>query len=181
MITHLRRYYEYQWAHHKGGNENTLLNDLPMHFKLKIFRHVIRDLIDRVPLFRYCSPALRNELLAALKPQTYAPGVHIAREGEIGKEIFILSSGNAEITSNSGQIKHGIVEDGDYFGDLSLLLNEKRTASVIALTYCEIFVLFRDDFNRIKNEYSELTEVLQRAASEKTGKTFTLVLDGVTL
>lgn len=181
IISHLRHYYEYQWAHHKGDNETALLNDLPVQFKLKILRHVLKDLVERVPLFRYCSPTLRNELLTALKPETYAPGVHIAREGEIGKEIFFLSSGKAEITSKGGQIQHGIIQDGDYFGDLSLLLNEKRTASVVALAYCEIFVLFRDDFNRIKNEYSELAKVLKMSASERKSQVSVLVLDGVTL
>ncbi|MDM8538809.1 ion transporter, partial [Desulfobacterales bacterium HSG17] len=181
LILQLRRYYEYQWDIHKGGKENELLDDLPVQFRLKILRHLIRELIEQVPLFKYCSPALRNELLTALKPQTYAPGIYIAREGETGKELFFISTGQAEITSDKGQKKYGFFESGDYFGDLSLILNEKRTASVIAVSYCETFVLNRDDFIRIKKEYSELSEVLKKTASEKTDKISALILDGVTL
>lgn len=44
-------------------------------------------LLEKVPLFKYCSPVLRNVLLLALKPQTYAPGVLIARAGETGTEF----------------------------------------------------------------------------------------------
>ena len=76
---------------------------------------------------------------------------------------------------------YGKLEDGDYFGDLSLILGEKRTASVRALTYCEIFVLSRDDFNRIKNEYPEFRDVLTKMSSEKVDKISAHILDGVTL
>jgi voltage-gated potassium channel len=177
----VRNYYEYLWAHHRGVKEDALFDDLPVQFRLDILRYLTRDLLDSVPLFRYCSPALRNALLMALKPQTFAPDVYIARQGELGKEIFFLSRGKVEIISNGGKNKHGHLEGGDYFGDLSLILGEKRTASVRALTYCEIFILNRNDFNRIKNEYSEFRDILTKTSAEKTDKISTLIMEGVTL
>jgi voltage-gated potassium channel len=117
----------------------------------------------------------------ALKPQTFAPDVYIARQGELGKEIYFLSRGKVEIISDDGKNKHGYLESGDYFGDLSLILGEKRTASVRALTYCEIFILNRNDFNRIKNEYSEFRDILTKTSAEKTDKISTLIMDGITL
>jgi voltage-gated potassium channel len=72
-------------------------------------------------------------LLIALKPQTFAPEEYIVREGEIGKEIYFISQGKAEIIYNEGEKSHSTLEDGDYFGIMSLILNEKRTASVKAL------------------------------------------------
>ena len=74
-----------------------------------------------------------------------------------------------------------MLKDGDYFGDLSLILGEKRTASVKALSYCEIFILTREDFNRIRKEYPEFRDVLKKMSSEKTEKISELVLDGVVL
>jgi voltage-gated potassium channel len=177
----VRNYYEYLWAHHRGVKEDTLFDDLPVQFRLDILRYLTRDLLDRVPLFRYCSPALRNALLMALKPQTFAPDVYIARQGELGKEIYFLSRGKVEIISGDGKNKHGYLESGDYFGDLSLILGEKRTASVRALTYCEIFILNRSDFNRIKNEYSEFRDILTKTSAQKTDKISTLIMDGITL
>ena len=177
----VRNYYEYLWAQHRGVKEDTLFDDLPMQFRLDILRNLTRDLLDSVPLFRHCSPALRNALLSALKPQTYAPDVYIARQGELGKEIYFLSRGKAEITSDKGKIKHGYLESGDYFGDLSLILGEKRTASVKALSYCEIFILNRSDFNRIMNEYSEFRDILIKTSAEKADKISDLVIDGITL
>lgn len=179
--TQVRNYYEYLWAHHKGMKEDTLFDDLPVQFRLGILQHLARKLIDKVPLFKFCSPVLRNSLLTALQPQTFAPDVYITREGEIGKEIFFLSRGTVEITSDNGKRKHGKLEDGDYFGDLSLIFGEKRMASVKAITFCEIFVLHRNDFNRIRNEYSEFRDVLKKTSSERKDKISALVMDGVTL
>jgi voltage-gated potassium channel len=164
-----------------GVKEDTLFDDLPTPFRLDILRYVTRDLIEKVPLFKYCSPALRDVLLMALKPRTFAPDGYIVREGEVGKEIYFISRGKVEITTHEGQNSHGTLEGGDYFGDLSLILREKRTASVRALTYCEIFMLGRDDFNRIKDEYQEFRDILTKMSSEKTDKISTLIMDGITL
>jgi hypothetical protein len=177
----VRNYYEYLWAHHRGVKEEALFEDLPPSFRLNLLLHLTRDLLEKVPLFKYCSPILRNILLMSLKPQTYAPGVLIAREGEMGKEIYFLSHGKVEIVSEDGKKDYGTLEDGDYFGDLSLILKERRTASVRALTYCEIFVLGQKDFNHIRAEYPELREVLKQVSSEKTEKVVNLLLKGVTL
>ncbi len=177
----VRNYYEYQWARRRGLKEDALLDDLPVPFRLDILRHLTRELLEKVPLFKYCSPALRNVLLMALKAQTYAPEGYIVREGEFGKEIYFISQGEVEIISNEGENNHGTLGDGDYFGDLSLILREKRTASVRALTYCEIFILTKGEFDRIKSEYPEITDVLKKMSSEKTEKISALVMQGVIL
>jgi voltage-gated potassium channel len=177
----VRNYYEYLWAHHRGQREDTLFDDLPTPFRVDILRYVTRELLEKVPLFKYCSPALRDVLLTALKPRTFAPEGYIVREGEVGKEIYFISRGRVEITTNDGQTQHGTLKGGDYFGDLSLILREKRTASVRALTYCEVFKLGRTDFNRIKDEYAEFRDVLTKMSSEKKDKVSAHVLGGVIL
>lgn len=177
----VRSYYEYLWAHHRGVKEDVLFDDLPGPLRLEVLLYLTRELLEKVPLFKYCSPTLRNVLLMALRPQTYAPEGYIAREGEIGKEIYFISRGSVEITSDEGKNTYGTLEGGDYFGDLSLILGEKRTGAVRALSYCEIFILTRDDFNRIKKEYPEFKDVLKKMSSEKTEKISALVLEGVIL
>ena len=177
----VRNYYDYIWTRYRGMNERDLLVDLPAPIRLEIILQLTRDLIDRVPLFRHCSSALRNVLLMSLKPQIHVPESYIVREGEIGRGIYFLSGGSAEILSDEGRRSHGTLSTGDHFGDLSLMLGEKRTASVKASTYCDLFVLEGREFNRIKGEYSELREVLKKVSSEKSEKMSALILDGVVL
>jgi hypothetical protein len=177
----VRNYYDHIWERFRGMNERNLLADLPAPIRLEIVLQLTRHLIDRVPLFRHCTPALRNVLLMSLKPQIYVPGNTIAREGEFGHGIYFLSGGSAEILSDEGRRVHGTLSAGDHYGDLSLMLGEKRTASVTASTYCDVFILEHEDFNRIKREYSELREVLKKVSSEKSEKMSSLILDGVVL
>ena len=76
--------------------------------------------------------------------------------------------------------KHG-PEQKKMEHDNSLLLNEKRTAAVKALTFCDIFLLGKRDFDRIREEYPELKEVLKKVSSERSENLSSLVLDGVVL
>ena len=177
----VQSYYDHIWSRFRGAPERDLLGDLPGPIRLEILLQLTKDVFENVPLFRHCSPALRNVLLLALSPQIHVPGSFIVRDGETGNEIYFISGGRVEIWSESGRRSHGTLEAGDHFGDLSLLLGEKRTASVQALTYCDLFVLDRMDFERIKAEYPEFREVLKKVSSARTEKVVSLLLDGVIL
>jgi len=177
----VRNYYDYRWAHHRGLEEQKIFNDLPDPLRLEVMMELTKGLLDKVPLFKYSSKNLKNVLLLALKAKTYDPNSLIVRSGEIVKEIFFISKGTMDIINGNGEEVHGIMAEGDYFGNLSIMLGEKRTASVRTTSFCETFVLFDDEFFRIKKEYPEFMEVMKKMSSEKTEKTIQLMLEGVIL
>ncbi len=177
----VRNYYEYRWEHHRGLEEQKIFNDLPDPLRLEVMMQLTKGLIDKVPLFKYSSENLKNVLLLALKAKTYDPNSLIVRSGEFAKEIFFISKGNMDIIDESGEKKYGSMTDGDYFGNLSIMLGEKRTASVRTTEFCETFVLYSEEFFRIKKEYPEFMDVMKKMSSEKTEKTVQLMLEGVIL
>ena len=182
LNSRVRDYYDYIWARSRGVlREDSFFDNLPEPLQLDVLLDLTRELLEKVPLFKYCSPALRNTLLMTLKAQTYAPDSCIVREGEVGKEIYFICSGEMEIMSDEGRKIHGTFETGDYFGHLSLVLGEKRTASVRTLSYCDVFILTKDNLDRIRNEYPEFRDVLKKMLSEKTEKTAELLLEGIAL
>jgi cAMP-dependent protein kinase regulator len=73
------------------------------------------------------------------------------------------------------------MRDGDYFGLMSLVLNEKCTATTMARAFTDLLVLSADDFERIKADYPELRDALSRASSQQTGHLSQLLLEGVVL
>ena len=117
----------------------------------------------------------------SLKQRTYGPGDTIVREGDAGSNIFFVSRGDAVITSGEEEAVRGGLGEGDYFGHLSLMLGERRTASVTAKSYCEIFILEDDDFNRIKGGYPEFREVLKKVSAERSGILAEHLMDGIVL
>ncbi|MCX6224964.1 MAG: ion transporter [Bacteroidia bacterium] len=177
----IRDYYEYLWGRYKGYRENVFFEDIPDSLRIEILIHLTKEFIDKAPVFKYCSLNLRNELLMAFNRQTFPPESFISREGDIGKAIYYIVQGKLQIISEKENKIHGILGEGDYFGDLSMILKEKKTASVKSITYCDVFVLDLNDFNRIKAEYPEFNEVLNKMSSEKVDKTITLVLDEIVL
>jgi hypothetical protein len=177
----VRNYYEYVWHHSRGLDKNDMLNDLPGPLRLEILLHLARKILDTVPLFKYCSPVLRNELLISLESRTYTPDSYIAREGEAGKAIYFITEGSVEITSEEGEKSWGTMSEGDYFGYMSIVLDERRTASIKTLTYCDLLILKVDDFNRIKSEFPEFNDVLKRVSAERTEKLSELIMEGIVL
>ena len=181
LIERLRNYYEYRWAHHRGLDEQFIFNDLPDPLHLEVMKQLTKDLLKNVPLFKYCSENLKNVLLLALKAKTYDPDSLIVRSGETAKEIIFISKGEVDIIDETNGKKYCSFTSGDYFGDLSIILGEKRTASAKSIEFCETFILFSEDFFRIKKEYPEFMTVMKKISSEKTEKTIQLLLQGVVL
>jgi hypothetical protein len=177
----VRRYYEYMWSRHRGVGERGLLADLPPSLRLSVLSELTRDLRGQVPLFRFAPSALRDELIVSLKPVVFPPGADIARAGEIGDGIYFVAAGVVEVLSPDDGSVQAVLEAGTYFGDLTLMLKERRTATVRSRGFTEMFQLTAADFERIRNSYPELRDVLTKASQERSGKMAELVMEGVVL
>jgi hypothetical protein len=181
LSARVRDYYEYLWARYRGFHEDELLRDLPVPMRLEVLRHVARDVLDHVPLYGQCPPPLQNELLLALQPQTVAPGSLIAREGEVGREIYFIAGGSVEIRSSDSAAPAAVLERGDCFGHLSLVLGERRTASVRSRDFCDLFVLHHAEFERIRSEYPEFRDALKRVGADRTEKVSAMLMEGIVI
>ena len=177
----VRNYYEYVWERYRGLDKNEMLNDLPGPLRLEILLHLASNILKTVPLFKHCSPPLRDALLISLESRTYTPDSYIANEGELGKSIFFIVEGSVEIISVEQGKSWGTMDEGDYFGYMSLALGEHRTATIRAIGFCDLLILDKENFNRIKSEFPEFNEVLKRVSAERTERLSELLLEGIVL
>ena len=67
----------------------------------------------------------------------------LCREGELAQEFFVIIEGDAEVTKG-GEARHA--GDGDFFGEIALIVDIPRTATVTAATPLRFFVLSRQSF-----------------------------------
>ena len=96
-------------------------------------RRMYESFLEEVPLFANLSLYERSKIADALDTKKYAPGETIIEEGAIGEHFFLLESGEAEVyKKESGDKVLKEYKKGDYFGELALLNDAPRAASVVA-------------------------------------------------
>jgi len=89
-------------------------------------------LLGRVDLFAGLSDEARREIAGAIRSRTFGDGESIVRQGEPGESMFIIASGRAVVALEPDRREVATIEGGGYFGEMSLLTGEPRTATVIA-------------------------------------------------
>jgi MFS family permease len=100
-------------------------------------------LVDDVPMFAPLSLAAKERLATKLVPLDVPSGTTIVRAGEVGDLFYLVDSGAVRIELEDGEKESGA---GDYFGEIALLRDVPRTATVTATTATRLFTLERADF-----------------------------------
>jgi MFS family permease len=101
------------------------------------------DFIDQVPMFAPLSVAAKERLAANLVPVSVSAGEVVIRAGEAGDRFYMVDKGELEIDAGG---LHVIAQHADYFGEIALLRDVPRTATVTAAADSELYALERDDF-----------------------------------
>ena len=101
------------------------------------------DLVDRVPMFAPLSIAAKERIAADLVPFSVSPGEVVIRAGDVGDRFYIVGDGELEI--DAGELRVA-ARKGDYLGEIALLRDVPRTATVTALVDSKLYALHRDDF-----------------------------------
>jgi len=129
--------------------------------------------LRHLPLFSGLSPDEVAALSASLRRERHPTGAEIVRQGDAGDRFYVVHEGQAEViaTTEGKRQRLRLLGPGDYFGEIALLLDVPRTATVRALTPLEVFSLGRADFEsllasvlpQISKEASTRREVVGQA------------------
>jgi len=122
------------------------------------------------------------------KEKTFSKGKSIIKEGEYGDELYIIMKGELDIVKKTLQDEKYVVTTlnadmgGISVGELAMIDNDMRSASVVAKTECPCLVINRDDFIKFGDENPELGIKITRAiASQLSGKLRKANTDVITL
>ena len=88
---------DYTWSQQKSFDEHAMLSYLPLKMRTDIAMRVHYSTLGKVKLFRNCEPGLLKDLVVLLRPVIYLPGDYICRKNDIGKEMFIIQSGQVQV------------------------------------------------------------------------------------
>jgi MFS family permease len=120
--------------------------------------------LERVPIFRALSVVAKERLATSLQLVSYPAGTVIVREGEIGDRFYIVLDGELRATQGG---RPGWKGSPHYFGEIALLRDIPRTATITARTDVRLYALERDDFLAAVTGYSGAMEAGDAVVAER--------------
>jgi ATP-binding cassette, subfamily B, bacterial len=136
------------------------------------------DRLKRYPLLESLDAQLLEEVSALFVTESYPANRIVVREGTSGNRFYLIARGRVEVSKKNAEgedEKVATLDDGDHFGEVALIQNVQRTATVRTLTPCVLLTLHRDHFQHLLSEAPHVLEALQktqmsRAEKESTGR-----------
>lgn len=112
-------------------------------------RRLYEKFLEEVPLLASLTPYERSKIADALETQKYPAGTEIIKQGDIGQSFYLVESGEADAFKDGEpeSVKH--YQKGDFFGELALLNDAPRAASIISSTEIKVATLGKSAFARL--------------------------------
>jgi hyperpolarization activated cyclic nucleotide-gated potassium channel 2 len=157
-------YYDYLWVNQKQYDDKImLLTDQGMSTDLrgKLALHMYKDVVQGVSLFSQIDDMFLSKVCMELQTRVFLPDDWIILKGDIGSELYIISRGVCQVyvidpwemdEIEAEQEQEIFLSNGQFFGEISLLMEVRRTTSVQARTICEVNVLVQEIFEEILRE-----------------------------
>jgi small-conductance mechanosensitive channel/CRP-like cAMP-binding protein len=105
--------------------------------------------LDGVEILASLSASQRGQLASMARRLLYGAGEVIAHEGDAGASMFVLQSGDAAVTVAGTEGELARLAQGAFFGEMSLLTGDRRSATVTAITDCGLLEIGVDEFRRV--------------------------------
>jgi CRP/FNR family transcriptional regulator, cyclic AMP receptor protein len=121
--------------------------------------------LRQAPLFEGLSKRELTELARRSEDMELDAGTVLCREGDVGQEFFVILDGEVEVKRKGKRI--GTRGAGDFIGEIALLEDIKRTATVTAKTPLHVFVLTRPAFQHLVNEHPAVERKVLRTLARR--------------
>jgi len=114
-----------------------------------------------------------EEISRKMEPVRYRQGEVILKEGDPGDEMYFIESGQLQVIRGHGTAAIVLAElgVGDLFGEMAMLTGNPRSATVMALTDVDLWLMSRASFDEVAITYPSLVLALSRLLSERLGST----------
>lgn len=133
---------------------------------MRFGKDVKTELISKVPLFANCSKGELQEIAAIADEIDIAQGKELTTEGSPGREFFVLIEGTASVAQNGDQIND--LGPGDFFGEVALVKDTPRTATVTAMSPVRALVVTRQNFKRLIEHNPDIERTVLKALVERS-------------
>ena len=150
----------------KSANHADIVEELPKELQQEVKDYVNIFMLRHVPIFANASPGCLSEMIKCLKARTIPPDETVIRYGDVGDEMYFLNHGVVEVQMGDG-VPVAKLRAGSFFGEVALLHDVPRIATVRTVTFCDLFVLKKKDFVRVMETYPRFRAEMQRISRER--------------
>lgn len=163
----IREYYTYLWESKRGYDESQVMDDLPSSLKMKVALYLNQDIFKKIPLFQDASQDLITKLVTTLRPVVFTPGDFIFRKGDIGHNLYFINQGSVEVVSDDEKTVYATLIEGNFFGEIAILQDSVRTASIRAIDFCDMYTLDKGTFENVLLDYPDFGAKIRAMAKER--------------
>jgi CRP-like cAMP-binding protein len=131
------------------------------------------ELLRRVPLFAGVAPSKLKLLAFTSDRVSYRPGDVLFKQGDPGDAAYVVLSGSADILVDAGadQIRVATIESNSIIGEIAILCDVARTATVKASAPLETLRIKKDQFIRLLAEFPEVAVEIMRVLADRLSRT----------
>ena len=135
---------------------------------MALARNMKIELLKKVPLFAGCSKAELRELAMVADELDLREGRTLVREGRPGREFFILLDGSVRVSRDGRKLSD--LGAGDWFGEIALLTDTPRTATVAATSPIRVLVITDRSFRRVVERMPAIALKVLATVSDRLAK-----------
>jgi CRP/FNR family cyclic AMP-dependent transcriptional regulator len=131
------------------------------------------ELLRRVPLFAGIEPSKLKLLAYTSDVVTYEPGQVLVRKDDVGDAAYVIIKGDADVSvpADGGDIIVAELHDGDFFGEIAILCDTPRTATVIAKNELTALRIRKEPFFELLRQFPEMAVEMTRLLAERLTRT----------
>ena len=120
--------------------------------------------VARVPLFARLDATAIASVAQLLKPRSVSANQAIVRRGDVADSMYFIMEGEVEVELTPTPVR---LKQGEFFGEIALIQNIRRTATIFSITNCRLLVLEAVDFHRLVDQVPELKEHIEQTSEER--------------
>lgn len=133
--------------------------------------HLVNALVLKtIPMFSGLSDEAIEHLLQMLRHRQVGRGEVIVREGEESDCFYLILSGKAKVIIRNSDEREFIIsflKSGEFFGEMGMLDNQPRSATVVAVTPCELLLVGKSDFEAFLSGNYEIARYMLRSFAHR--------------
>ncbi|KAH8060576.1 voltage-gated potassium channel [Aureococcus anophagefferens] len=158
-------FYHLRYAKGRIFDEGQILDSLNAELRTEIASYNTRAVVSVVPLLANSPLRFTRAMTVDMSPTIYFARDLVVQEGNSGDEMFFISNGMAEILLRAcGNVAIHVISDGCYFGEVAVLFDGKRTASIRTLSVTVMYSLSSKSLLAAIADFPEIEAYLQRIA-----------------